>query len=354
MRTQENVWGVGLFGSWSRGDATRSSDVDLLIVEGGNFNYEYVERRELKGLLIDLNHIPKKWLTEQPPPELDQKLYELLPLYDRDWSLTNTTNWIRKTYHTQERVDIRTETYVINSDIYLSRATSAQAREDFESARLFAGMAVESIVKILIEICTQPLSNSNFIRTLQHVCEELKMPEIYTGYLHIARLTNMNRADAEKKLKLFKSIWDDVAAYTKKHASTLESMHPKVKAKLKYYETPAFLQGVILKSQDLTNTGAFIEAAHYIERILVEILENYAWLKSKVEGTKLDYTTLLRALKETKEQPNKLYENATKTLNLTNIDSQENNKILSLAKQIISNIRKQRKDLIKKHIKITG
>ena len=62
MRVTENVYGIGLFGSWSRGDATTSSDVDLLILDKGNFNYEYVERIEIGGLLIDLDHVPKRWI----------------------------------------------------------------------------------------------------------------------------------------------------------------------------------------------------------------------------------------------------------------------------------------------------
>jgi predicted nucleotidyltransferase len=37
MMIEENVYGVGLFGSWSRGDASASSDVDLLILDGANF-----------------------------------------------------------------------------------------------------------------------------------------------------------------------------------------------------------------------------------------------------------------------------------------------------------------------------
>jgi len=33
MRVKENVYGIGLFGSWSRGDFASSSDVDLLILD---------------------------------------------------------------------------------------------------------------------------------------------------------------------------------------------------------------------------------------------------------------------------------------------------------------------------------
>ncbi|MCK4482337.1 nucleotidyltransferase domain-containing protein, partial [Candidatus Bathyarchaeota archaeon] len=50
MRIQENIYGVGLFGSRSRGDAAESSDIDLLILDKGNFNHEFVEKIEINGL----------------------------------------------------------------------------------------------------------------------------------------------------------------------------------------------------------------------------------------------------------------------------------------------------------------
>ena len=77
MRIKENVYSVGLFASWSRGDATKSSDVDLLVLDKGDFNHEFVERIEINGLLVDLDHIPKAWIHGQIPPELDQKINEM-------------------------------------------------------------------------------------------------------------------------------------------------------------------------------------------------------------------------------------------------------------------------------------
>ncbi|MEM2307187.1 MAG: nucleotidyltransferase domain-containing protein, partial [Candidatus Bathyarchaeia archaeon] len=46
LRAREIVSGIGLFGSWSRGDASLSSDIDLLVVESRDFDYEYFERIE--------------------------------------------------------------------------------------------------------------------------------------------------------------------------------------------------------------------------------------------------------------------------------------------------------------------
>nr|NIR87680.1 nucleotidyltransferase domain-containing protein [Candidatus Bathyarchaeota archaeon] len=78
LSRRETVSGVGLFGSWSRGDAAVSSDVDLLVVDGRDFKYEYVARVEYDDFLVDLNYIPKKWVRSSVPPELDQKLYEMV------------------------------------------------------------------------------------------------------------------------------------------------------------------------------------------------------------------------------------------------------------------------------------
>ena len=57
LKSRESVISVGLFGSWSRGEATSSSDVDLLVVDGRNLSYEYVERAEIESIFLSLIHI---------------------------------------------------------------------------------------------------------------------------------------------------------------------------------------------------------------------------------------------------------------------------------------------------------
>ena len=176
MRTKEDIYGIGLFGSWSRSDAATSSDVDLLILDKSDFSTEYVERKALNGLLVDFDHVPKRWISGLIPPEMDQKLYEMQILYDRDWSLHNTKILMTKSYVSPERVDIRTESHVVNSDIYLSRATSAFSREDFRSAYLFATVALENTLKILVEIALEPFSNSRFVEKLEVSAASLECP----------------------------------------------------------------------------------------------------------------------------------------------------------------------------------
>ncbi len=351
LSAQETVSGIGLFGSWSRGDAVPSSDVDLLIVNGRVFNYEYVERLETDGLLIDLDYVPKKWIKGSMPPEMDQKIYEMLILYDRDWSLTDTKNWVSKAYATPERLDIRTEAYVIESDLYLSRATSALARGDFQSACVFASMGTEAILKILIDINLMPISNSHFIRVLEEAAKRSGMPELFVGYLTLARLQSIDRIEAERKLNLFKEIWKEITSFMDDHASTLDSLHFKTKTRLKYYGKPAFLEGLVARSRAIVNIEVFNEAAHYVLRALIEMLENYAWLVSAEKGVKLNYTTLFHSLMEMEKPPMRVYEAAVEAFNVADADRQETEKAIKFAKETNLKLRQQRKELIKKFTK---
>lgn len=349
LKAQETVSGIGLFGSWSRGDADPSSDIDLLIIDEQNFNCEYVDRLEPNGLLIDLNYIPKKWITGPVPSEIDQRLYEVYILYDRDWSLENAKEWMSKAYRTPERVDVRTEAYLVESDIYTSRATSAHARGDFQSACVFAGIGVEFILKLFIEVNMLPISNSHFIRALEESAEKLEMPKLFNDYLTTARLSKLDHHDTEKKIGLFKDTWGDVATFMREHASTLNSLHFKVKTVLGYYGKRSFSKGVVARSCALLDKGMYVEASHYVLRTLVGMLENYAWLTSADEGIKLDYTTLLRSLRDLKETRG-VYENAIEAFNVNDVDREEADKTIKLAKETILNVRRQRKDLINRFI----
>lgn len=350
MRIKENIYGVGLFGSWSRGDAAPSSDVDLLVLDTSDFNYEYVERTEIKGVFVDLNHLPKRWILGSIPPEIDQKLYEMQILYDRDWSLTNTKLLMVKSYASPERIDIRTEAHVIDSDIYLSRATSAFSREDFRSAHLFAGVALENAMKVLMEIALEPLSNSRFVEKLEHSAGKLGMQNLFDEYLKMAGLCGTESAGVERKLRLFKQIWDEINATIKQNFSALESAHFKVKTKLKYYLNPAFLQGAIIRTKSLIGSGKVIEASHYLNNTLLDIVENYLWLKSLIEKVKTDYTTMIRSLENLEERTPQNYGRMLEFLDLKNVNKHEAADGIEKTREIMFKIRRERKALIQNHL----
>ncbi len=350
MRVQENVYGVGLFGSWSRGDAATSSDIDLLILDKSNFNHEFVERTEINGLLIDFDHIPKGWIQNPIPPELDQKIYEMHILYDRDWSLTNMKLLMAKSYSTPKRVEIRTEAHIIESDVYLSRATSAFSREDFKSAKLFAVIALENILKILTEITLEPFSNSRFIQKLEESTEKLGMQNLFNDYLEITELNKADCSNVEDNLRLFKMIWDETSFTVKQNLQAFNSSHFRTKKKLTYYLNPAFLQGTIIRMKSLTNSEKTIEATHYLNNILIDLIENYAWLKASINNIKIGYTTLIRSLEKLEEKNPKNYKHITNFLNLSSVNRHNASNTIEKTRNIILKTRKERKTLIKNNL----
>ena len=348
MKEYDYVSAISLFGSWSRGDAVSSSDVDLLIVDERNFPEEFTERVEVRGVLIDLNYVPQKSILGPMPPELDQKIYESYILYDRDWNFTNSKEWIMKVYNSPERINIRTETYLVDADIYLSRASSALSRKDYQSACIFAEKSAEKIMAIPITLCQLPISRSRFLKTLNKAIEKFQMPKIHAEYLALTNLFQTERSEAEAALNHFKDIWDEIALFTKRNAQAMKESHFKVKSKLKYYTSPPFLQGVILRSRALIDAQEYNETIRYLKEITLEILENYAWIKAKAEKTKIDSTTLMRNLKEiTHEKPNKIYEKTEKIFKVENAKEETAKKSIKKAKEIILEIRKKRREFIK-------
>lgn len=350
LRVRDDVYGIGLFGSWSRGDAAASSDVDLFIVDKASFSYEYVERIQTGGFFIDLDHVPKQWIHGAVPPEIDQKLYELQILYDRDWSLTNTKLLMAKSYRSPERVDIRTEAHVVESDIYLSRATSAFSRQDFRSSYLFATVALENILRVLIEIALEPFSNSRFIEILESSTKKLGTHSLFNEYVKIAGLSEVENVTVKDKLGLFKTIWDEINVIAKQNLSLLESSHFKVRSKLNYCLNPAFLQGALIRATSLIDSEKIVEASHYLKYILLDIVENYAWFKSSIEKIKIDYTTLIHSLENLEEKNRKNYEDIVKFLGLSDMDKTVASHEVEKAREMILRIRKDRKVLIKNHV----
>jgi predicted nucleotidyltransferase len=347
MRVKEDVYGIGLFGSWSRGEASSSSDVDLIVFDKGNFSYEYLERIEAAGLFIDLDYVPKDWIHSRIPPEIDQKIYEMRILYDRDWSLANTKLFMAKSYGSLERVDIRTEAHLIDSDVYLSRATSAFSRDDFLSAHLFATTALEEILKVLLEIASTPFSNSHFVEALEFSANKLGLRQLFNDYLEITELGKVDGRDVKDKVKLFKTIWNEIYAFAVRSQQTIESSHFKIKKGLRYYLNPAFLQGTMIRTSFLIDSEKFAEASRYLKSILMAIIENYVWLKTSADGFPIDYTTLMRSFKNAEERNPRNYENTAEFLNLKEVDRAAAAEAIEKVKEIMVKIRKERKALIK-------
>ena len=348
MRVKENVYGIGLFGSWGRGDAASSSDVDLFILDKSDFPEEYVERIVLNGLFIDLNHVPKSLFQGLIPPEMDQRLQEMQVLYDRDWSLTNIKLLMGRCYASAERVDIRTEAHVIDSDVYLSRATSAFSREDYQSACLFAGVAFEFVLRVLMEITLEQFSNSRFVEKAEAATSKLHRQRYYKAYLHLAGLDKIDPAQVKEKLELFRKVWEEAHDLASVKARVLESAHFRIKTRLNFYLNPAFLEGMIARASSLVDAGRFAEASRYVDAVSLDVLENYVWLKALTSNVRVDLSTLMRSLKLLEKKNPRNYDSAVRLLGLDFADKASAAVATADARKMILEVRGERKALIKK------
>jgi hypothetical protein len=176
------------------------------------------------------------------------------------------------------------------------------------------------------------------------------MQPLFSEFLEVTRLKEANNERIKEKLRLFKNIWDDMQITTKQNMQILNSSHFMVKTKLNYYLNQAFLQGTIMRTNTLIENEKFSEASHYLNNILLNILENYVWLKSSTEKTKIDYTTLIRTLENLEQKNPKNYDNIIKFLNLNNINKSGVDHTINEVREIILKIRRERKVLIKSHL----
>jgi hypothetical protein len=271
-------------------------------------------------------------------------------LYDRDWALTNTKLLMSKSYCSPERVDIRTQAHVVESDIYLSRATSAFSRHDFKSSHLFATVALENTLKIPVEIASQPFSNSRFMETAENSAAKLGMRSLFDEYVQMTGFSRVDNTHAKDRLRLFKTIWDDIDAVAKQNIQTLESTHFKVKTRLKYYLNASFLQGIVKRATTIIEAEKTTEAMHYLTSILLDIVESYTWFKSSTDKVKIDHTTLIRSLEGLEEKDSPNYRNIITFLGLDTIDSAAATKEIDKTRMAMLRARRDGKLLIKNHL----
>ncbi|MBS7615294.1 nucleotidyltransferase domain-containing protein [Candidatus Bathyarchaeota archaeon] len=344
LKARESIVGIGLFGSWSRGDASLTSDVDLLIVEGRDFDYEYIERALIDNVFFDLDYVPSKWILRQIPPEIDQKLYESQVLLDRNGKFAVAKELASKNYWTLERAEMRIGNYIVQADTYLSRIVSALNREDFQSAKVSAILGLTSVMRVLLEVARKPYSNSRFLRMLESATIRLSQNELYDEYLDLAGFTKINKQDAEGILDSVTEAWQKVIVFVQENSSKIEKVHIRVKNDLNYYCKENFLKGMQVRAQTLINESLYEEAVHYLFRGTISMLENYVWLISTLEGTRFDFTNLFQRLKNSSLSPPDIYQKTVEAFNLEDTSQSDAEEAQKKAKETVSKIRNKRRE----------
>lgn len=379
LTKQEAISAVGLYGSWGRYEASPQSDVDLLVVDKRSFDYRSSELLEHKGFFIDISRIPRRWIEVNVNPEVDHMIYESLILHDPEGVLKRAKRWIAENYRTPGRVDIRTEHNLILSDSYLSRATSAMLRRDWETAAVYAAVSMEPGVEVLMDVASIPVTEIAFVWNLRRACERLELPGLYKSYLSAARLlgeevsvevkslirrifreilgrpiseTKIRPLDADdisSDIKAFEESWGHISSFMKENRRVLERTHRRLRGDIFYRTMSPYPRIVLTRTKRMMEEKNYIEAAHYLRVCYLKLLEEFSEISSRIQGRKFDYPSLFRSLRGTKGAE-EIYRNAVEIFSLKDLGEEGAKKSIESARDVISFIRRSRKDLIAKYL----
>lgn len=349
LAKQATVMSAGLFGSWARYEASGASDLDILVVDRSDVDFEFHELYEYKEILVDVNRIPWRWVGEVVIPEIDHRLHEVLILYDPSGLLKRAKDFVEGTYRTKGRVEVRTEVYLTNADMYMSRASSAMTRGDLETASLFADLSLETVSHVLMDIAGLPITRGAFIWNLRRACEKLETMDIYKGVVSIARLSGLEKEDVWGRLDRFEDVWRWISDYMGDNGDVVNSLHDRLKRDTRYLTDPSMLRGILIRTREMLDGNNFVEAAMYMRAWLLPLLENYAWIISAKRGSKFDYTSLFKTMKEY-EGAVKIHDGAAEVFNLKNVERNAVRRATDTARSVIADVRMARRGIIEKFV----
>ncbi len=339
---------VGLFGSWARYEASESSAVDVLAVDGSS-DFEFHELVEHGGLLLDIDRIPWEWVGEVVFPEVDHRLHEVVVVHDPGGVLKKAKAFVEGNYRTPGRVEIRTEGCLTTADVYLSRSTSAMTRRDLETASVFAEVSLEPASHVLMDVAGVPVSRSDPVWNLRRACEGLGMLDFYRDYLDVLQVSDLVEEDAVEGLRIFEDIWQQVLDYIGGSSDAVDGLHERLRREVAYLASPAMLALSAGRAKEMMGVHNFVGASVYLKRRLLPLLEVYAWVVSARQGEKFDYTTLFRTMSEDGGSAN-VYDASSRFYGLRGLDEGAVWERMDLARSVVGRVRAERRGLIEEFV----
>jgi len=334
------VRALGLFGSWVRGEATASSDFDVLVVGGPGLDYEYSEVEVRGGLVVDLHRVPLGWVREPVSPLLDHRLHETLVLHDPGGVLGAARGFVEGSYMSPRRVEARTDGLLATSEMHLSRASAAFTRGDPETCSAYVGAGLLSAAEVLMDVAGVPVTRRQFVWGLRRACVKLGMMEVYREFLSLSRVAGVGEGMVSDALGGFEEVWGGVSSFVSGHGSVLEGLHGKVRRDVEYLVSRPVLEGVVARVGEMVDVGSLVEALAFLRGWMLPLLEGYAWVVSAVGGEKYDYTSLFRVV------GGDVREGALGVLGLSDVSEREAGDSLVAVRRLVGDLRLDRRRLV--------
>jgi hypothetical protein len=331
---------LGLFGSWVRGEATASSDFDVLVVEGLGLDYEYSEAEVREGLVVDLHRVPSGWVREPVSPLIDNRLHETLVLHDPEGVLGAAKGFMERSYMRPRRVEARTDGLLATSEMHLSRASAAFARGDPETSSAYVWAGLLSAAEVLMDIAGVPVTRRQFVWSLRRACVKLGMMGVYREFLSLNGVSGVGPDMVSDALGGFEATWGGVSSFVSEHGGVLGGLHGKVRRDVEYLVSGPVLDGVVARVGEMVDVGSLVEAVVFLRGWMLPLLEGYAWVVSAVEGEKYEYTSLFRVV------GGDVREGALGVLGLSGVSERGAGDLLAEARRLVGDLRLDRRRLV--------
>jgi len=322
LTKQGIVASVGLYGSWCRRVATPSSDVDLLVLDMRNLEYEYNEFVDYDGLRVDVRRIPVGWVDRVVKPTIDHEVMESIVLYDPQNILTRGKEWLSGVYWRPSRIKVRAENGLSELNKYISRASSAVEYDDVESAAVYVRLSVEAVAKAVCELARMVPTNTSLMSKFYKSCYELGVEKLYDVCVQLAGLVEVNRRKANHTLNVFRETWEQLSSYVEENDEIVESLDRKVRASVDYASSRCFGEGSALRAGEMIQVEDYEEATYYLMRNTAKIVESYAWIASKKLGMTLNYPHMMTILRTGGGESEDVYENVLTIFSIQDLDKQ--------------------------------
>jgi hypothetical protein len=196
----------------------------------------------------------------------------------------------------------------------------------------------------------EPFSNSHFMERVRRAATVLQMSDVFQEYARISRLNEVTGSGVGVKLRLFGALWEEIRAAARESPLNVRSSHSRFRAGLNYYLNPAFLLGVIARTNSLIDSEDSIEASHYLNSIFLQIAENYLWLRSSSGNSEADYTTPIRSLRSLEAKNSENQARIVDFLGLGSVEKAEAADAIARAREIELEARRNRKTLIRNRL----
>jgi hypothetical protein len=316
-----------------------------MVFERSRYDFEYYQIEEEGGNLFDICRVPLRFILGMMVPKLDHRINEAISLYDPEGHLKKAKDFLEQNYRARRRIDARADIWTKDAEMYLTRASTAANRGDFESAMVYSDQSLIALAYMLMDISDTPISRRSFVWNFHRSAYKLNVVHVFSRMLGLLRLRGLSKKDIVGDLQSFEVIWKRMTVFVQENDAAVEKLHDRIRLELRYLSNPKLLDGILKQIEEMLVSNETAEASMYLRSWILSYLEAYAWLITGIKRTKYDYVTLFETIKRI-EGRKETVRDALGIFHLNSINQENLQDNLEVVRELLGDLRLDKRRLI--------